>query len=56
MQITIATPEIKKTPVVIDDQVVIRDIMYFSLSLDHRIIDGHEAAIFGNEFKKHPSK
>jgi len=45
--------QIKPTPVVFNDEITIRQIMYFSLSLDHRVIDGHEAAIFGNEFKKY---
>ena len=44
--------QIKPTPVVVDNKIEIRQIMYFSLSLDHRVIDGHEAASFGNEFKK----
>lgn len=45
--------QIKPTPVVMDGEIRIRQIMYFSLSLDHRVIDGHEAAGFGNEFKKY---
>ena len=31
---------------VIDDQVVIRPMMYLALSYDHRIIDGREAVSF----------
>ncbi|MFM7319155.1 MAG: 2-oxoglutarate dehydrogenase complex dihydrolipoyllysine-residue succinyltransferase, partial [bacterium] len=31
---------IKKRPMVIDDQIVIRPMMYLALSYDHRIIDG----------------
>jgi 2-oxoglutarate dehydrogenase complex dihydrolipoamide succinyltransferase (E2) component len=38
--------EIKKRPVVRDDQIVIRDIMYVSLSFDHRLIDGDVGARF----------
>jgi 2-oxoglutarate dehydrogenase E2 component (dihydrolipoamide succinyltransferase) len=34
---------IKKRPVVVDDQIVIRPMMYLALSYDHRIIDGREA-------------
>lgn len=45
--------QIKPTPVVIGDQIKVRQIMYFSLSIDHRLVDGHEAAGFGNEFKKY---
>lgn len=37
---------IKKRPVVIDDAIAIRSIMYLSLSYDHRIIDGALAARF----------
>ena len=45
--------QIKPSPAVVNGQVVVRDTMYFSLTIDHRIIDGHEAASFGNTFKKH---
>jgi len=31
---------VEKTPVVIDDAIAIRSIMYLSLSFDHRLIDG----------------
>jgi 2-oxoglutarate dehydrogenase E2 component (dihydrolipoamide succinyltransferase) len=34
---------IKKRPMVVDDQIVIRPMMYLALSYDHRIIDGREA-------------
>jgi 2-oxoglutarate dehydrogenase E2 component (dihydrolipoamide succinyltransferase) len=37
---------IVKRPVAIDDQVVIRPMMYVALSYDHRIIDGREAVSF----------
>ena len=37
---------IVKRPVVIDDQIVIRPIMYLALSYDHRIVDGKEAISF----------
>ena len=37
---------IQKRPVVIDDQVVIRPMMYLALSYDHRIVDGREAVSF----------
>ena len=37
---------IKKRPVVVDDQVVIRPMMYLALSYDHRLIDGREAVSF----------
>ena len=35
-----------KRPVVIDDKVVIRPMMYLALSYDHRIIDGRESVGF----------
>ena len=38
--------KIEKRPVVIDDAVVIRPMMYLALSYDHRIIDGREAVSF----------
>ena len=38
--------KIEKRPVVVDDQVVIRPMMYLALSYDHRIIDGREAVSF----------
>ena len=37
---------IKKRPVVVDDQIVIRPMMYLALSYDHRMIDGKEAVSF----------
>ncbi len=38
--------KIEKRPVVVDDQVVIRPMMYLALTYDHRIIDGREAVSF----------
>jgi 2-oxoglutarate dehydrogenase E2 component (dihydrolipoamide succinyltransferase) len=37
---------IQKRPVAIEDQVVIRPMMYLALSYDHRLIDGREAVRF----------
>src|SRR5262249_26499643 len=37
---------IQKRPVALDDQVVIRPMMYLAFSYDHRIIDGREAVQF----------
>jgi 2-oxoglutarate dehydrogenase E2 component (dihydrolipoamide succinyltransferase) len=37
---------IQKRPVVVDDQVVVRPMMYLALSYDHRLIDGREAVSF----------
>ena len=36
----------QKRPVVINDQIVIRNMMYIALSYDHRIVDGKEAVTF----------
>jgi 2-oxoglutarate dehydrogenase E2 component (dihydrolipoamide succinyltransferase) len=38
--------KIEKRPVVVNDQVVIRPMMYLALSYDHRIIDGEQAVTF----------
>jgi 2-oxoglutarate dehydrogenase E2 component (dihydrolipoamide succinyltransferase) len=38
--------KIEKRPVVIDDQIVIRPMMYLALSYDHRLIDGAQAVTF----------
>ena len=40
---------IRPTPVVRDGQVVVRDVMYVSLTSDHRVVDGSEAAAFTYE-------
>ena len=38
--------KIENRPIAIDDQVVIRPMMYVALSYDHRIVDGREAVQF----------
>ena len=38
--------KIEKRPVVVDDEVQIRPMMYVALSYDHRIVDGREAVKF----------
>jgi 2-oxoglutarate dehydrogenase E2 component (dihydrolipoamide succinyltransferase) len=43
---------IVKRPMVVDDAVVIRPMMYIALSYDHRIIDGREAVLFLVTLKK----
>ena len=35
--------KIEKRPVVVDDEIVIRPMMYVALSYDHRVVDGKEA-------------
>jgi 2-oxoglutarate dehydrogenase E2 component (dihydrolipoamide succinyltransferase) len=37
---------IKKRPVVLDDELVVRPMMYLALSYDHRLVDGREAVTF----------
>lgn len=37
---------IVKRPVVVNDEIVIRPMMYIALSYDHRIVDGKEAVLF----------
>ncbi len=38
--------KIDKRPVVVDDKIEIRPMMYLALSYDHRIVDGREAVTF----------
>jgi 2-oxoglutarate dehydrogenase E2 component (dihydrolipoamide succinyltransferase) len=44
--------KIEKRPVVIDDEIVIRTMMYVALSYDHRIVDGREAVTFLKRIKE----
>ena len=37
---------ITKRAVVVDDQVVVRPMMYVALTYDHRVVDGREAVSF----------
>jgi pyruvate dehydrogenase E2 component (dihydrolipoamide acetyltransferase) len=39
---------IRKRAVVIKDEIVARDMMFLSLSVDHRVADGADAARFVN--------
>jgi len=38
--------KIEKRPIVVDDQIVIRPMMYLALSYDHRLVDGEQAVTF----------
>jgi 2-oxoglutarate dehydrogenase E2 component (dihydrolipoamide succinyltransferase) len=38
--------KIEQRPVAVDNQVVIRPMMYLALSYDHRLVDGREAVQF----------
>ena len=48
----LATGSVTKTPVVRDEQIVVADIMKATLSVDHRVADGAEGAVFLNEIRK----
>ncbi len=53
----LAIHKIQQRPVVRNGQIVIRDMMYFTVACDHRIVDGAVAARFGNrliEYLEHP--
>jgi 2-oxoglutarate dehydrogenase E2 component (dihydrolipoamide succinyltransferase) len=43
---------IEKRPVVVDDQIVVRSMMYLALSYDHRIVDGREAVTYLRRIKE----
>lgn len=43
---------IAKRPAVVDDQIVVRDLMYLSLAFDHRVVDGAPAAQFLQRIKE----
>ncbi len=45
--------KIKRRPWIKDGHIVQRDIMYLSISLDHRVIDGADAARFMNDVVKY---
>lgn len=44
---------ITKKPVVVDDEIVIRDILPISMSYDHRVIDGGDAGRFLQRLKEY---
>jgi pyruvate dehydrogenase E2 component (dihydrolipoamide acetyltransferase) len=47
----LAIHKITKRPVAVEDKIVIRDMMNLSLSVDHRLVDGYDAATFVAEMK-----
>src|SRR5205807_6730268 len=49
----LAFDAVEKRPVVIDDAIAIRHMVYLSMSWDHRIIDGATAARFLGRLKQH---
>ncbi|WP_436927773.1 dihydrolipoamide acetyltransferase family protein [Halosimplex amylolyticum] len=44
---------IEKRPMVVDGEVVARDVLTLSLSIDHRVVDGADAARFVNTLKEY---
>jgi pyruvate dehydrogenase E2 component (dihydrolipoamide acetyltransferase) len=55
----IGIQKIEKRPVVRNDEIVIREMTYFSISCDHRVVDGAEAAMFMKtviEALEHPGR
>lgn len=48
----IAVGAVKPTPVVRNDEIVVRQIMHATISADHRVGDGAEAAIFLREVQR----
>ena len=48
----LALGKIQDQPLVINGKIEIRKVLYFSLSFDHRILDGAEAARFSNKIKE----
>ena len=47
----LAVGAVKPTPVVHDDEIVVRQMMNATVSADHRVGDGAEAAVLLNEVK-----
>lgn len=45
--------KIQKKPVVLNNEIVIRDIAFVALSFDHRIVDGADAARFTSKLKQY---
>ena len=43
--------KIAKRPAVVGNEVVVRDLMNLSISVDHRVVDGYDAARFVAEIK-----
>lgn len=48
----LSTESIRKRPVVVDDNVVIRPMMNLTMSFDHRIVDGLAASRFLNDVQR----
>ena len=48
----VAVNKLKEVPVVVDGELEIRKMMNLSLSCDHRVVDGWDAALFMQDLKK----
>ncbi|HEV2817906.1 MAG TPA: dihydrolipoamide acetyltransferase family protein [Allosphingosinicella sp.] len=48
----VAVNKVRETPVVVDGELEIRKLMNLSLSCDHRVVDGWDAANFMQDLKK----
>ena len=44
---------IEKRPIVVDEEIAVRPMMYVALSYDHRIVDGREAVTFLRRIKEY---
>jgi pyruvate/2-oxoglutarate dehydrogenase complex dihydrolipoamide acyltransferase (E2) component len=56
--VTLGMGKVASTPVVREDQIVIRDVMYLCLSYDHRLVDGATAVRYlqrVRSFLEHPT-
>jgi 2-oxoisovalerate dehydrogenase E2 component (dihydrolipoyl transacylase) len=47
----VAVNKVRETPVVVDGELEIRKLMNLSLSCDHRVVDGWDAAEFMRDLK-----
>ena len=43
--------EMKKKPIIVEDEIRVGNVMVLALSFDHRVIDGHVGAAFAQEVK-----
>jgi len=49
--VILAVGKVSKRPVVVNDEVVVKPMMWMTLSVDHRILDGKQAAEFLGEIR-----
>jgi len=48
----VAVNKVRETPVIVDGDLEVRKMMNLSLSCDHRVVDGWDAALFMQDLKK----